>query len=104
MSRIFVPGAGAVSPAGWGAKVLFDAVGEKRTIPKKELKRPGRAAPLLVRGVPALSQPQAIRAHPRLRRTSPITQYAVGAALEALGAAAGDVREGTLRLGIVFCV
>ena len=104
MSRIFVHGAGAVSPAGWGAKVLFDAVGEKRAIPAKEMKRPGWVAPLLVRSVPALSQPPPVRSHPRLRRTSPITQYAVGAALEALGAAAGGVREGTLRLGIVFCV
>jgi len=104
VSRIFIPGAGAVSPAGWGAKALFDAIGEKRALPTKELERPGWSAPLLVRGVPAGSQPPAIKTHPRLRRTSPITQYGVGAALEALGAAANNVREETLKLGIVFCV
>jgi hypothetical protein len=40
--------------------------------------------------------------HPRLRRTSPIAQHAVAAALEALGTdAANDVAQ---RLGIVLCV
>jgi 3-oxoacyl-(acyl-carrier-protein) synthase len=104
VSRIFIHGVGAVSPAGWGARVLFDAVREKRALPTKELERPGWSAPLLVRGVPAGSQPPAIKTHPRLRRTSPITHYGVGAALEALDAAADNVRAGTLKLGIVFCV
>jgi hypothetical protein len=38
-----------------------------------------------------------------LRRTSPITQHAVAAALEALGGDAPRVAEGSLRLGMVFC-
>jgi 3-oxoacyl-(acyl-carrier-protein) synthase len=41
-------------------------------------------------------------AHPRLRRTSPVAQYAVGAAVEALGDAA-RAREGVSRIGIVLC-
>jgi hypothetical protein len=43
-------------------------------------------------------------AHARLRRTSPITQYAVAAALEALGDDAASVNNGLLRLGIILCV
>ena len=43
-------------------------------------------------------------AHARLRRTSPIAQHAVGAALEALGTDAAPVGNGSLRLGIVLCV
>jgi 3-oxoacyl-(acyl-carrier-protein) synthase len=42
--------------------------------------------------------------HARLRRASPITQYGVAAALEALGADAPRVSDGSLRLGIVLCV
>jgi hypothetical protein len=39
-----------------------------------------------------------------LRRSSPISQYAVASALEALGDDAAQVNAGTLRLGIVLCV
>jgi chaperone required for assembly of F1-ATPase len=45
------------------ANAVIDAVSENRTIPAKELKRPGWVAPLMVRGVPTLSQPSAIRSH-----------------------------------------
>ena len=41
-------------------------------------------------------------AHPRLRRTSPITQYAIAAALEALGDDVAQVSRGSVRLGIVI--
>jgi hypothetical protein len=41
--------------------------------------------------------------HARLRRTSPIAQYAVGAAVEALGTDA-PTGAGLLRIGIVLCV
>jgi len=43
-------------------------------------------------------------AHARLRRTSPITRYAVAAAVEALGDDAPKASSGALRLGIVLCV
>ena len=42
--------------------------------------------------------------HARLRRTSPISQYVVAAALEALGADSVLVTEGRMRLGVVLCV
>ena len=104
MSGVFVHGLGAVSPAGWGVKVFFDAVKENQPMPLKELKRPGWSDPLMVRHVPAPSPRPAFMTHPRLRRASPITHYAVAAALEALGEDAKKVAEGSLRLGIVFCV
>jgi 3-oxoacyl-(acyl-carrier-protein) synthase len=43
-------------------------------------------------------------AHARLRRASPITQYAAAAALEALGEDTAEARGGRLRLGTVLCV
>jgi len=57
-----------------------------------------------VQAVPTPAPRPAFFSHPRLRRTSPITQYAVAAGLEALGTDAALVRSGSLRLGIVLCV
>ena len=101
--NIFVCGTGAVSPAGWGTQSLLNAVMNGTPLPTKELPRPGRP-PLNARTVPApLVRPPWL-AHARLRRTSPITQYAVASALEALGPDAARVTDGSLRLGIVMCV
>jgi hypothetical protein len=104
VSRIFVRGKGAVSPAGWGMEPFRAALDSEQVIPTKELARPGWKRPLLVRQVPAPSPKPAFFAQPRLRRSSPISQYAVASALEALGADAAQVIAGTLRLGIVLCV
>jgi len=103
-SRIFVHGTGAVSPAGWGVPALFEAIEQHQNIPLKELKRPGWTEPLLARRVPPPSPRPAFLAHPRMRRASAITQFAVSASLEALGEQADLVSAGSLRLGIVFCV
>src|ERR1043166_8352510 len=102
MKRIFVRGIGAVSPAGWGVKPLFDALQRKDALPLAEINRPGWTKPLLVRRVPTPLPRPAFMAHPRLRRVSPITHYAVGASLEALGADAPPVSAGALRLGVVL--
>lgn len=102
MSRVFVHGWGAVSPAGWSAAALTDACSRGEPIPPQPLVRPGLAQPLAARKVPAPTPRPAFLGHPRLRRTSPITHFAVGAASEALGAAA-KVIAGELRLGVVFC-
>jgi hypothetical protein len=104
MSRVFVNGLGAVSPAGWGITALRDAVAKGTALPTKALTRPGWEKPLAIRQVPPANPRPAFLAHPRLRRTSPISQYVVGAALEALGADAGLVSEGKLRLGLILCV
>jgi 3-oxoacyl-(acyl-carrier-protein) synthase len=104
MSRIFVHGCGAVSPAGWGVAPLREALQRGEPLPVKPLMRPGWTKPLNVRQVPPPSSRPAFMTHARLRRTSPITQHVVGAALEALGTDAPLVANGTFRLGIVLCV
>ena len=104
MNRIFIRGIGAVSPAGWDVSVLSDAVGRAEPLPKKELPRPGWKKPLQIRSVPLPSPRPSFMTHPRMRRTSPITQFAVAAALEALGEDAPAVSNSSLRLGIVLCV
>ncbi len=104
MSGVFVHGIGAVSPAGWGVPALRAAVKSGVALPAKALAPPGRTRPVVVRPVPAPAPRPAFLAHPRLRRAGAISHYAVGAALEALGADAAEVSGGALRLGIVVCV
>ena len=104
MSRVFIQGVGAVSPAGWGVESMRGALAKGEAIPLKDLARPGQARPLRVRPVPPPAARPAFLAHPRLRRTSPISHFAVAAALEALGTDAARVADGSLRLGIVACV
>src|SRR5881296_3303774 len=101
-SDLFVHGIGAVSPAGWGVLPLREALAKGEPMPVKELTRPGWTRSLRVRPVPPPS-PRPL-SHARLRRTSPITQYAVAAALEALGEDAARVNSGALKLGIILCV
>jgi 3-oxoacyl-(acyl-carrier-protein) synthase len=101
---VFVCGTGAVSPAGWGAKPLLEAVAANATLPIRELPRPGSAQPLRVRQVLPPSPRPAWLTHARLRRTSPITQYCVAASLEALGEDVKKVADGSLTLGVIVCV
>ena len=103
MSRVFVHGIGAVSPAGWGVPALRAALKAGQPLPQKELVRPGGRRPVVVRAVPAPAPKPAFLGNPRLRRTSVISQYAAGAALEALGNGASDAGR-VARLGIVLCV
>ena len=104
MSEVFVAGIGAVSPAGWGVEHLCQAVARDEPIPPAQLIRPGWDVLLRARQVPPPQPRPAFLAHPRLRRTSPIAQFAVGAALEALGEDATRVSGGSRRLGLILCV
>jgi len=104
LQEISVSGIGAVSPAGWGMEPLRSLIQSDDPIPASDLERPGWTAPLRVRRVPGPSPKPPFMAHPRLRRSSPITQFAVGAALEALGADPADARYEEGRLGIITCV
>jgi len=101
---IFVKGVGSVSPAGWGVLPLREALAKGCPLLTKELPRPGWTAPLRVRAVPPSLTRPGFMTHARIRRVSPITQFAVAAALEALGDDVGPVGDGSLRLGIVLCV
>ena len=95
---IVVGGIGAVSPAGWGVKALREAIWKRKPFPVHPLARPGRDEPLRVRQVPPPAERPPFFQHPRLRRSSAITRFAVAAGLEALG------KQEAPRLGIVSCV
>lgn len=104
MSRIFVHGLGAVSPAGWGVAALREALKNNLSVPTQALTRPGWEKPLQVRPVPPPVLRPEFFTHPRLRRANSIAQFTVGAALEALGENVSKIQAGGLRLGIIVCV
>lgn len=104
MSRIIISGVGAVSPAGWSAAELCQAVNRGVPLATSLVDRPGRSAGYVVRRVPANPPGAPWLRHPRFRRVSAISKFAAAAASEALGEDAAAVAAGTLRLGIVYCV
>lgn len=103
MSRVFVSGAGAVSPAGWGLGLFRAALSAGVPLPIEPLARPGWDRPLRARLVPAPNPRPAFLAHPRLRRAGQITHYAAAAALEAVAALrpSGAARA---PLGLIVCL
>jgi len=103
MSRIFVAGLGAVSPAGWKVAALREALEQAELLPAQSLERPGWEDPFRARLVPNPAVRPEFLAHPRLRRASPITHYVVAAALEAMAGllAKPDPKR---RLGLVVCL
>ncbi|MGA2684227.1 MAG: hypothetical protein ABSF51_04155 [Verrucomicrobiota bacterium] len=103
MSRIFVAGLGAVSPAGWNVAALRAALAQGEPLPVQSLERPGWEKPLRARLVPNPTSRPEFLAHPRLRRASPITHYVVASALEAMAQWRAD-RDPGLRLGLVVCL
>jgi hypothetical protein len=103
MSRVFVCGLGSVSPAGWTVASLHDTLAQKAPLPTQLLARPGRQKPLKMRSVPPPETRPPFLAHPRLRRASPITHYAVSAAMQALESIPLH-RKPSLRIGIVVCL
>jgi len=104
LSELLVCGCGAVSPAGWGVVALREALAGGEPLPARDFPRPGWTKALRVRSVPAPPARPAFFTHARLRRTSPIAQFGVAAALEALGSDHEPVIQKRLRLGIVLCV
>ncbi len=103
MSRVFVSGLGSVSPAGWTVEALRDALARNEPLPAQPLTRPGWQEPLKMRPVPNPAVRPPFLAHPRLRRTSPITHYAAAAALEAVKSIR-DGHDAPPRIGIVVCL
>jgi len=104
MSRMFVAGIGAVSPAGWNVAALRAALNLGEPLPTQPVVRPGWDKPLRARLVPNPPVRPEFLAHPRLRRTSPITHYAAAAALEALAGLRANPVAKAFRLGIVACM
>lgn len=101
--KVVVRNWGVVSPAGWGRDAFRQALAAAEPLPAADLPRPGQEQPLRVRRVPQPSKRPGFIAHARLRRTSPISQYVVASALEALEGDAELARENKRVLGIVFC-
>lgn len=104
MNRIFVAGLGAVSPAGWNVAALRDALDKGEPLPVQAMTRPGWDKPLHARLVPNPPVRPEFLAHPRLRRTSPITHYTAAAALEAAAGLRANPDAKNCRLGIVVCL
>jgi hypothetical protein len=103
MSRVFIAGLGAVSPAGWNVAALREALDKGEPLPTQSMERPGWEKPLRARLVPNPAVRPEFLAHPRLRRTSPITHYVVAAALEATARLRAN-HDLKFRLGLVVCL
>lgn len=101
---IVVVGLGAVSPAGWGVGLLVDAVRAGQALPSAALQGLPSGPPRMWRRVPPPPVRPAFLAQPRLRRSSAISQFCVGAAMEAMaGFSSTGLGSGDRRLGLVFC-
>ncbi len=102
--NIFVCGLGAVSPAGWGIAALRDALASGEPIAPQPMTQQGWPHEMRARVVPVRSLRPDFANHARLRRTSPIAQHAVAAAVEAVGKQAFSNGHGGHRLGVIVCV
>jgi hypothetical protein len=103
MSRVFVSGLGAVSPAGWGVPALRAILAAGEPLPVQPLERPGWEQPFRARLVPEPQSRPAHLAHPRFRRASSLTHYVAAAALEALGPSSPAALH-PRRLGLIVCL
>jgi hypothetical protein len=103
LTKVFVAGLGAVSPAGWSVAALCEALSKGEPLPIQAVERPGWEKPLRARLVPDPAPRPDFLVHPRLRRASPITHFAAAAALEAVARlrASEKVRSG---LGLIICL
>lgn len=102
--RYCITGWGAVSPAGWSAAALHEAVRKGEPWPVKEQQREGGAPRVKVREVPAMPAPQDWMKFSRMRRTTTVARYSLHAAVEALGLERlAQVQRGELQVGVIFC-
>lgn len=83
--NIFVRGAGAVSPAGSGVAALSSFLSQNAPLNPASSDVPYGFKPLKVFKVPPITLRPQILSHPRLRRSSRISQFAACAALESIG-------------------
>lgn len=109
MSHVIIRGCGAVSPAGWGVNALESALAANTPLPTAPVKSPAGARTFQLRDVPPPATRLDFLRHPRLRRSSSITQYAAAAALEALGqnlhgTPPASSPPSPKRLGLITCM
>lgn len=103
-SGIHITGWGSVSPAGWSASELYEAVEKKNPLPMATERRSEGAMPRSFRKVAALGVIPDYMKHARLRRSAPATRFAIHAAVEALGPEKFVLAQsGALPLGVIFC-
>jgi 3-oxoacyl-(acyl-carrier-protein) synthase len=101
---IYITGWGAVSPAGWSAGALYEAVKAGTPLPYATAKRTEDAPEYRTRKVPAPSPVPDWMKHNRMRRTTAAARHAVGAAIEALGPERlASAQQGAWKGGVVFC-
>jgi 3-oxoacyl-[acyl-carrier-protein] synthase II len=102
---LFIHGHGAVSAAGVCPPSLYRACLAQTSLPTSRLEHVigGETISYLHRPVDAQALRDAMPKHPRLRRASNITKFAVTAAHQAIGAErAGRIQARTLRVGIIL--
>ena len=103
-SSFMISGWGAVSPAGWSANALTEAVNTHSPLPYQTEQRVEESPQRRIRTVPALTDIPLWMKQPRFRRTTAVARHAVHAAAEALGAERlALVQSGALRVGVIFC-
>ncbi len=102
MSRIFVAGLGAVSPAGWTVATMREALDLAKPLPTQPLEQ-NQDRSLRAHMVPNPATRPEFLSHPRLRRASAITHYTASAVLEA-AAPWRRARPENSRLGLIVCL
>jgi len=99
-----ITGWGAVSPAGWSAAQMQEALLARKPLPTTTEQRSEDAPVCQVRKVPAMTQIPDWMKQPRFRRTTTAGRHAVHAAAEALGPEKLALsRSGDLKVGVIFC-
>ncbi|TLD68513.1 hypothetical protein FEM03_22165 [Phragmitibacter flavus] len=99
-----ITGWGAVSPAGWSAASLYEAVQAGEPLPVKEQQREGGAPMVRIREVPPMPSMQDWMKFSRMRRTTMVARYSLHAAVEALGIERlARVQKGEMKVGVIFC-
>ena len=103
MPRITITGTGAVTPAGWGVPAFMEALERGvRPEPSGIVREIAGHPPVVTSVLRVPPAPPTLPKSPRLRRVSPVSKFAVAAAVEALGPGRmAKATAGELRLGIV---
>ena len=103
-SPLYIHGHGAVSSAGCGSAALHRAVAGGDAIPVEKITREhgGKTLNYAHRPVDRAALKSVLPKHPRLRRASDVTKFAVTAAHEAMGAErAAKIRSRELNIGVI---